>query len=41
MNNYIIVDVTGLVTFIRADNERQAVMLATHMGLKPFIVRQA
>lgn len=38
---FIIVDVTGIVTFINAANAQQAVMLAREQGYKPFIVRQA
>ena len=40
MHNYIIVDVTGLVTFITATSAQQALVIATQMGYKPFIVRE-
>ena len=38
---FIIIDVTGIVTFIRAANAQQALQLASEQGYKPFIVRQA
>ena len=38
---FLIIDVTGIVTFINAANAQQAVMLAREQGYKPFIVRQA
>ena len=38
---FIIVDVTGIVTFINAANVQQALQLAREQGYKPFIVRQA
>ena len=41
MKDFIVIDITGLVTFICAANAQQAVMLATELGFKPFIVRQS
>ena len=41
MKTYIIIDVTGIVTFIHADNAQQALQLASQQGYKPFIVREA
>ena len=41
MKTYIIVDKTGLVTFIDACSAQQAVTLATEAGYRPFIVREA
>ena len=38
---FIIIDVTGIVTFINAANAQQAVMLAREQGYKPFVVREA
>ena len=38
---FIIIDVSGIVTFINAANAQQAVMLAREQGYKPFVVRQA
>ena len=37
---FLIIDVTGIVTFINAANAQQAVMLAREQGYKPFVVRQ-
>ena len=41
MKDYIIIDVTGLVTFITATSAQQALVIATQMGYKPFVVREA
>ena len=41
MKSYIIIDVTGIVTFITACNAQQALQLATEQGYKPFVVREA
>ena len=41
MKTFIVIDVTGIVTFICAANAQQAVMIATEQGFKPFVVRQA
>ena len=41
MKNFIIIDVTGIVTFIAAVNAQQAVRLANERGYKPFTVREA
>ena len=38
---FIIIDVTGIVTFIHATNAQQALQLACEQGYKPFIVREA
>ena len=38
---FIIIDVTGIVTFIRASNAQQALQIASEQGYKPFIIRQA
>lgn len=38
---FIIIDVTGIVTFINATNAQQALQLACEQGYKPFIVREA
>lgn len=38
---YIIIDVTGIVTFINATSAQQALQLASEQGYKPFIVREA
>ena len=38
---FIIVDVTGIVTFINAANAQQALQIACEQGYKPFIVREA
>ncbi len=38
---YIIVDVTGIVTFIRASSAQQALAIACEQGYKPFVVREA
>lgn len=38
---FIIVDVTGIVTFIQATSAQQALQLACEQGYKPFIVREA
>ena len=37
---FIIVDQTGIVTFIKANNLHEACRFARDMGIKPFIVRQ-
>ena len=41
MKTFIIIDVTGIVTFIHAPNAQQAVMLAHEQGYKPFVIREA
>lgn len=41
MKTYIIIDVTGIVTFITAANAQQALQLACEQGYKPFVVREA
>lgn len=38
---FIIIDTSGIVTFINAANAQQAVMLAREQGYQPFVVRQA
>ena len=38
---FIIIDVTGIVTFINATSAQQALQLACEAGYKPFIVREA
>lgn len=38
---FIIVDVSGLVTFINASSAQQALQIACEQGYKPFIVREA
>lgn len=38
---FIIIDVTGIVTFINAANAQQALQKASEQGYKPFIVREA
>lgn len=38
---FIIIDVTGIVTFINAANAQQAVITAREQGYKPFVVREA
>ena len=41
MKTFIIIDVTGIVTFINATSAQQALQLACEQGYKPFIVKQA
>ena len=41
MKTFIIIDVTGIVTFIHAVNAQQAIAEAREQGYKPFIVREA
>ena len=41
MKDYIIIDRTGLVTFITATSAQQALVIATNLGYKPFIIREA
>ena len=41
MKEFIIIDRTGLVTFITATSAQQALVIATQMGYKPFVVREA
>lgn len=41
MKTYIIVDKTGLVTFICAPSAQQALQIASEQGYKPFIIREA
>ena len=41
MKTFIIIDVTGIVTFINATSAQQALQLATEQGYKPFVVREA
>lgn len=38
---FIIVDICGIVTFIKAANAQQALQIACEQGYKPFIVREA
>lgn len=38
---FIVIDVTGIVTFINATSAQQALQLACEQGYKPFIVKQA
>ncbi len=38
---FIIVDISGIVTFINAISAQQALQLACEQGYKPFIVRDA
>ena len=40
MKTFIIIDVTGIVTFINATSAQQALQLATEQGYKPFVVRE-
>ena len=40
MKTFIIIDVTGIVTFINAANAQQALQIACEQGYKPFIVRE-
>lgn len=37
---FIIIDVTGIVTFIQAASAAQAASKAREEGFKPFIIRQ-
>ena len=41
MKTFIIIDVTGIVTFIKATSAQQALQLASEQGYTPFIVREA
>ena len=41
MKTYIIIDVTGIVTFISAANAQQALQIAHEQGYKPFVIREA
>lgn len=41
MKNYIIVDKTGIVTFINACSAQQALQIACEAGYRPFIIREA
>ena len=41
MKTFIIIDVTGIVTFISASTAQQALQHAREQGYKPFIVREA
>ena len=38
---FIILDTTGIVTFITAPSAQQALQLAREQGYRPFIVREA
>ena len=38
---FIVIDVTGIVTFINATSAQQALQLACEQGYKPFVVREA
>lgn len=38
---FIIVDISGIVTFINAISAQQALQIASEQGYKPFIVREA
>lgn len=40
LKTFLIIDVTGIITFINADNAQQALQLAHEQGYKPFIVRE-
>ena len=40
MKTYVVVDVTGLVTFITAASTSEAGCKAREEGFKPFIIRQ-
>lgn len=37
---FVIIDVTGIVTFIHAANAQQALQLACEQGYKPFVIRE-
>ena len=41
MKDFIIIDITGIVTFLRASSAQQALQLATGLGYKPLTVREA
>lgn len=41
MKTYIIIDVTGIVTFISAHSAQQALQQAHELGYKPFVIREA
>ena len=41
MKTFIIIDVTGIVTFITATSAQQALQFACEQGYKPFVVKQA
>lgn len=41
MKTFIIIDQTGIVTFINASSAQQALQLASEQGYKPFVVREA
>ena len=41
MKTFIIIDVTGIVTFVAAPSAQQALQLATEQGYKPFVIREA
>ena len=38
---YIVIDITGIVTFIKANTLYEAGCIAREAGFKPFIIRQA
>ena len=38
---FIIIDTTGIVTFIQAFSAQQALQIACEQGYKPFIIREA
>ena len=41
MKTFIVIDKTGIVTFIDASTAQQALMLACEAGYRPFIIREA
>ena len=41
MKTFIIIDVTGIVTFIHATSAQQALQQACEQGYKPFVIREA
>ena len=40
MKEFIVIDRTGIVTFLRATSAQQALMIATDMGYKPFTIQE-
>ena len=40
MRTFIVIDVTGIVTFLSATNAQKALSLATELGYRPFVVRE-
>lgn len=41
MKTFIVIDVTGIVTFICASSAQQALQIASEQGYKPFVIREA